>query len=690
VRADSTLLPTLGITPAAGRGFTRVEETPAAPKSAMISYGLWRSRFGADPGAIGGTIRLDGQSVRVVGVLPPQFELPSLETVDVLIPQVLDEPEQRSRRSAIVLSVVGRLEPGIGPAQAAANLQPLFDKSLQAVTASFRKDVKLRVLPLRETQTKDARTASWVLLGAVLAVLLIACANVANLLLARAAVRERETAVRAALGAGRGRLAREALSESTLLALMGGAAGCALAFALLRLFVAIGPEGIPRLQQASVDARVLLFALAVSLGCGMAFGLAPAWRRPRLESIARGRAGAGGRGRFRQFLVSAQIGLSLVLLAGAGLLMRSLWNLENQPLGIRTERLVTASVALGRTTYPRPAERLAFFEALEQRARAIPGVLEAAVADSVPPAAGANGSMLYAAIDVFGRPRFTDGTGGPVEWRSVTPEYFSVFGIPLLAGRRFTEEDRGTTANVVILSEALARRMFPGESAVGRQIRPGRAGEWLTVIGVAADVKNSGLAEATRPEYYVPRKHAGNIGPGATLVARTASPPEAMAKALRAEIGAIDPTLPVKAETMAQRVGKLAEGPRFNALVLGIFAGIGLLLAAIGLYGVIAFLAAQRAQEIGIRMALGATPGAITRMMLRQAGLWTVGGAVAGAGAALVAVRLLERLLFGVTATDPLTLTGATAMLLAVALAAAWVPSRRAAQSDPMDVLRRE
>jgi predicted permease len=688
---DSTLLQTLEIKPVLGRNFTRQEEKPNAPKTAIVSYDLWRSRFAESPGAVGKTIRLDGQSVTIVGVLPPQFELPALEPTDILVPHVLDEPEQRSRRLAILLSSVARLKPGINPAQAAAELHPLFDKSLESVTPSFRKDVKLRLRPLRDRQVQDSRLASWVLLGSVLAVLLIACANVANLLLARAATREREFTVRAALGAGRGRLVRQALTESTLLALAGGAAGCALAFALLRFFIAIAPAGIPRLHQAGVDMRVLLFTLLLSLVCGVLFGLAPALQIPRPETLAGGRSLVGGRLLFRQLLVAIHICISLVLLAGAGLLLRSLWNLQNQPLGMRPDHVVTAAVTLGRTSYPRPAQRLAFFEEMEQRLRRIPGAGEVALADSLPPAGNSMGSMLYAAIDVRGRPRFTDGTGGPVAWRAVTPRYFSVLGIPILRGRSFQEEDRDPNRNVVILSDRLARRMFPGENPLGGQIRPGRQGEWLSVVGVAANVKNSGLIEADNPEYYVPRKHTPeNMRAGATAVIRTAIAPPALAKSVQAEIAALDATLPVTVETMERRVGKFAERPRFNALLLGIFASLGVLLAAIGLYGVISFLVAQREREIGVRMALGATPGAITRMVLKQAALWTTAGAALGALGSLFAVRMLGRLLFHVSAADPWTFAAAVAVLLGVALVAAWIPSRRAAHLDPMQVLRRE
>ena len=694
-RIDSSLLPTLGAEPVLGRNFTRGEEKPNAPKTAIITNGLWTRRFGQDPGIVGKTIRLDGQSFAIAGVLPPFFELPSLEKVDILLPHVFDEPEQRSRRSAIVAFAVGRLKPGVGEAQAIAALQPLFNKSLEAVTPSFRKDVKLRMRPLRDRQVQDARLASWVLLASVLAVVLIACANVANLLLARAAARERELAVRAALGASRGRLVRQALTESTLLALIGGAAGCALAFGLLRFFVTIAPGGIPRLHEAGVDLRVLLFTLALSVVCGVLFGLAPAFRTPRVETLAEGRSVGTGRHLFRQVLVAVQLCVSLVLLAGAGLLLRSLWNLENQPLGMRTESTIAAEVTLGRALYPQPAERLAFFETLEQRLRRIPGVEDVALTESLPPLGNSMGSMLYAAIEVEGRPRFTDGTGGIVVSRSVTPRYFSVLRIPILQGRPFEEEDRDPHRKVIILSDALARRLFPGENPLGKRIRPGLRGDFLTVVGVAGNVKNSGLVERENPEYYVVRQHSPEgIPASAIALVRTRMRAEPMMVPMigwmRAEIAALDATLPVGLETMEQHVGKLAERPRFNALLLGLFAGIGLLLAAIGLYGVISFLVTERSQEIGVRMALGATPREISRLVLGQAAAWIAAGALLGGVGSLFAVRLLEHMLFHVSAKDPWTLAAAVAMLMTVGLMAAWLPSRRAARVDPMQVLRQQ
>jgi len=689
---DSHLLPALGIQPMIGRNFTSQEDRPGAPKAALISYGLWRSRFAGNAGVVGRPMLLDGQSVAILGVLPPQFELPTLARADVLVPLALDREEQRTHRTAILLWAIGRLKPGVTTAQASAALQPLFEKSMQWVSPEFWKEIKLRIRPLRDRQIQEARLASWILLASVFAVLAIACANVANLLLARAATRRREYAVRAALGASRGRMIRQTLIESTLLGLAGGAAGCVLAFLLLRLFVAIAPGGIPRLNQASVDARVLLFAVAVSVASGVVFGLAPALQNPKAEELAGGRTLGGRTHLFRLGLVAAQMTASMILLTGAGLLLRSLWNLQHQPLGMRTDRVITATVTLGAKSYPDSARRMAFFEELEARLRRIPGVTELALTNSVPPAGNLMGPMLYAAIDVQGRPRLSEGTGGTVTWRSVTPRYFATLGIPVLRGRGFQEEDRDSNQNVVILSDSMARRMFPGEDALGKQIRPGRSGPWLTVVGVVGNVKNNGLVERDDPEYYEIRRHssAGGVERGAAAIIRTAMDPRTMSRWVRAEVAGLDPTLPVEIQTIQERVGQLAQRPRFNAVLLGIFAGIGVLLAAIGLYGVISYLVAQRTQEIGVRMALGATPGTIARLVLAHAARWTAAGVALGLVGALVTARLLGALLYQVSAKDPLTIVAVLALLAGVALLAAWVPSRRAARVDPAQALRQE
>jgi putative ABC transport system permease protein len=686
-QVEASFLPTLGIQPIAGGNFTRDEDRPNAPRVALLSYGLWRSRFGGDRKVVGKTIPIDGQSATILGVLPPDFEMPTLEHADVLVPQALNEALQIRPNTGRVLQSIARLKPGVTPAQAAAALQPLFQESMQFVPGPFRKEVKLRVRSLRDRQIHDARLASWILLGAVLAVLLIACANVANLLLARAAMRQRELAVRMALGASRSRLVRQTLTESLLLATTGGAAGCLLAATLLRIFVAIAPEGIPRLQQATVDLRVLLFTLAVSLTSGILFGLAPALQSPFAETLTGWRSLGSRHYLFRQALVATQICASLVLLTGASLLLRSLWNLQNQPLGMRTGNVITATVTLGQKSYDEPGRQMAFFDELETRLRRIPGVTQLALSDSTP-LSGTARSTIYSVIDVAGRPRAAEGTGGMVTWRAVTPGYFAALGIPILRGRGFQEQDRDPQQNAVILSDSLARRMFPAEDPLGKQIQPGRSGPWKTVIGVAGNVKNSALMERDDPEFYVVRHHASDAPEqfGRTTTAILSGPmdPAALARWVRADVALLDPTLPVNIETLGQRVGKLAQRPRFNAWLLGLFAGMGLLLSAIGLYGVVSFLVAQRTQEIGVRMALGATPSAVARLVLGHAARWTLAGAALGVVASQFAARLLEAMLFHVSARDPWILAAAVAALCGTAMLAAWVPSRRAARVDPL------
>ena len=358
---------------------------------------------------------------------------------------------------------------------------------------------------------------------------------------------------------------------------------------------------------------------------------------------------------------------------------------------MRTDSVLTAAITLGRQTYPDAARRSAFFEELESRLKRIPGVAQAALTSSLPPVGGSASSTLYATIDVQGRARTASGTGGMVTWRLVTPDYFATLGIPILRGRGFTEQDRDPNANVVILSDSLARRMFPGEDPLRQQIQPGRSGPWRRVIGIAPNVKNKGLADRDEPEYYEPRKHAAaNTGPGAVAVIRTAADQKAMAAWILREVAALDGTLPVKIESMEQQIGRLASRPRFNALLLGLFAGMGLLLAASARMASVSFQVGQRTQEIGVRVALGATPPAISRMVLMDAARWIGAGAVLGVIGSLAAFRLMDSMLFGVSARDPLSLAFSVAILGGAGLLAAWLPARRAAAIDPMEALRRE
>ena len=695
-QVESTLLPTLGIQPMLGRNFTRADDQPNAAGVALISYGLWKARFAEDRHIVGKPITLDAKPVTVVGVLPTDFEMPAFGRVDILIPQQMNEATESSGR---MLRVFARLKPGVTIPRAEAAMQSLFQDSLKFVPPPFRKEIGFRIRTLRDRQVHDARLGSWILFGAVVAVLLIACANVANLLLARGASRQQEHAVRAALGAGRMRLMRQALTESLLLSLVGGVAGCALACGLLRVFSAIAPVGVLRLDRAAIDARVLGFTLFGALLCGLLFGLAPAFVIPRAAILTGQRSVGARRQLFRQTLVSVQLAVSLVLLTGASLLLRSLWNLQNQPLGFNAVRVTTASFVLGRNSYSDDARQLAFFEELEQRLERAPGVAVVGIGDSLPPS-GHVRSMIYAAIEVQGRPKPAEGTGGMTTWRYVTPGYFAALGIPIVRGRGFLEEDRAKGGTAVILSESLAGRMFPGGDPLGRRIRPGLQGDWLSVVGVSGNVKNGGLAEAVDPEYYVVRKHGtdgvfGNREPPygwrhASVIVRSAADPRAMANLLRSQISAIDSTLPVDVETMQQHVRQQAQRPRFNAMLLSLFAGMGVFLAAVGLYGVMSFAVAQRTAEIGVRMALGATPGRILKLVLSSAARWTALGALAGLAGSVYAARWLGALLFQVPPADPYTLGGATLLLCAVALLAAWAPARRAARVDPMLALRRE
>jgi putative ABC transport system permease protein len=692
-RVDSSFLPTFGIQPLAGRNFTREEDLPNAPKVALLFYGFWRSRMGGDTGAIGKSISIDGQTTTIVGVLPRDFELFNLSHADLLVPEALNEAAEHSGQA---FRVFARLKPGVTLQQATARMQPLFARDLLDAAPEFRRELKLVIRPLRDRQIQNARLASWVLLGGVIAVLLIACANVANLLLARSAMRRRELAVRAAIGAGRARLVRQAITESLLLAFLGAAGGCLFAWGLLRVFIAIAPGGIPRLEQATLDARVLLFALAACLLAGVLFGLAPAFESPRVEALVGGRAIGSPRGIFRQMLVAAQIAVSLLLLTGASLLLRSLWKLESVPLGVDTDNVLTAHFVLGRG-YARDARQLGFFEELEARLKRLPGAAAVAISDSIPPSGGTLGRP-FSDIGVEGRPPLAERAGGMVAWRYVTPGYFAALGIPILRGRPFREEDRQPAGYAVILSETLARRLFPFDDPLGKHVLKTARGQWFAVVGIAGDVRNVGPARAADPEYYVVRKHVPdetfqNEDDGwhsASVVIRSPLNSRAMAVWLRAEFAAMDATLPVEVETMRQRVGELAERPRFNAMLLTLFAAMGMLLAGIGLYGVLGFLVTLRTQEIGVRMALGATPAGITMLLLGQAAVWALAGAGLGLSGSLFAMRVLRSLLFEVPERDPWALIAAPVLLLLVALIAAWIPSRRAARVDPMQALRQE
>jgi len=689
---ESTFLPTFGVQPFLGRNLTSDEDRPKAPRVALITYGLWRSRFASDRNLPGRTISLDGRPTVVVGVLPPQFEMPYLSHEDILVPAALDGSTDRGPNARqMILRAFARLKPGITIKQAAAAMEPLFEQSLNYVPPQFRHEVSFGVRSLRDRQIQDSRVASWVLLGAVLAVLLVACTNVANLLLARATSRMRELAVRTALGATRARLARQAFTESLLLGALGGLAGCGFAVLLLRLFVSIAPEGIPRLEQATMDVRVFLFALGVSLVSSMLFGLASALRRPLPELLTGKEIHSTSRGVLRHALVTVQIAVSLVLLAGAGLLLRSLWKLETVSLGMDAKSVITAGLDLAPYRYPDSAKQLAFFSQLESRLEQMPGVTALGLSDTLPPSGGTQATFL-SAIEIPAHAKFSAGTGGMIGFRFVTPSYFPALGIPILHGRSFREKDRSPAEKPVILSEALAKRLFSnGEDPLGKSFRFGSQNEWRTIIGIAGDVKNHGLAAPADPEFYLPWKNeVGGSFRSGHLIVQSAINRDAVARWIRSEAAAIDPTVPVTIEGMITRVGKLAERPRFTAVLLSLFACMGVLLAGIGIYGVVGFLVAQQTREIGIRIALGATPRNVLTMVLLTMVRWTVAGAALGLLGAWLSSRFLDSLLFEVRAHDPFLFGSALFVLLGVAFLAALIPARRAMRVDPMVALRYE
>ena len=687
---EANFLPTFGISPVLGRNFLPEEDRPHGPKVALITYGLWLSHYGLDPGIVNRQVTIDGNPVRVIGVLPKDFEMPTLEAADVVAPQALDEAEQRKADPGRVMYAFARLKPGVSIEQAEAALQPVFNYSLSLAPPQFRKEVHLRVRPVRDREVQDVRPAAWILLGAVLAVLLIACANVASLLMARATARERELAVRSALGASRGRLIRQALTETLLLSLAGAAAGCMLAEILMRVFIFIAPAGIPFLAKAQIDLRIVLFTILLALLCGVVFGVLSALPRPQAAALAARATGLVTHAWMRRSLVVGQIAASMILLTGAALLWRSFSNLETQHMGMQTQGVLAAHIALPRYRYATAQQQMEFFRQAEAALRRLPGVSAVGMSDTLPPGE-LHGEQIYSVMAIAGKPRQAGGTGGMVTWRWVTPEYFKALNIPILRGQGFTEEERTQSQRFLILSQLLAARMFGKENPIGKQVQPVPGGPWYTVLGVAANVKNAGLAGADEPEFYrLRRTFAEDWNPWAVMVLKTSLSPEAAAPWVRAQIAGIDPTVPVETETLTQSVSKLADRPRFETALLGFFAFCGLLMAVIGLYGVIAFLAAQRTQEIGVRMALGATRLDILRLIAGEGARLIVLGGALGLAAALAAAQLLKSLLYNVGPHDPAMYAAATLLLALVALADTLIPARAAMRVEPVAALRYE
>jgi putative ABC transport system permease protein len=687
---EGSFLPTLGISPILGRNFLPEEDRPNGPSVALISYSLWQSHYGLDSGILNRLITIDGHSVRVIGVLPKDFEMPALEAADVVRPQALDESEQRKADPGRVMYAFARLKPGITISQAKAQLQPVFNYSLSLAPAPFRKEVHLRVRSVRDRQIEDVRLMAWVLLGSVIAVLSIACANVTSLMMARGSSRNRELAVRAALGASRVRIVRQTMTEALLLSLAGAIAGCGLAEILLQIAVAIAPAGLPFLNKAQLDARIVLFAVMTALLCGILFGLGPALQTPRASALSARSMGSASNAALRRALVVGQIAVSMLLLSASMLLLRSFWNLQRQNLGLQSSGVASVSIALGTQHYDTREKQMQFFLRSEAALRRLPGVRAVGVSDSLPPG-GEHHDQIYSVIEVPGRPRPVSGTGGMVAWRWVTPEYFKALDIHILEGRNFTEQDRTSSDHLLVMSQALAARLFVNEDPIGRSIRPTPNDPFYTVIGVATDVKNAGLSGVDEPEFYRLRRDvAEDWSQDSVLTVETSLAATAITPWIRSQIAQIDGTVPVEIESMSERVNKLADRPRFETALLSFFASTGLIMALIGIYGVTSFMAARRKPEIGVRMALGANRVDILRLILREGMSLLIMGGLLGLCGSLLLTQLLKSLLFNIGPRDPVTLTCVALLLAVVVLVAILIPARKAMRVDPCEALRCE
>ncbi len=677
-----------------GRGFT-AEESKSGASVVVISHGLWQRRFAGDPNVVGQKFPTTARTATIIGVTQPKSHYP--ENVEAWIPMALAFTTQSFpdmlRRDNFIFQSIARMRPGVTPVQASDRLAAIA-RHINQENPKIRQDISARAIPLLDYAIQpELRRGLWILLGAVGFVLLIACVNLASLLLARAAGRERELAIRLALGAGRWRIVRQLLTESLLLGLLGGAFGLLLAWWGSDLLVKFAPDQIPRLNETHADWRVLGFTLLLSLATAVAIGLIPALQssKPDLNSSLKesSRAAGGARGhRARSALVVAELALALVLLAGAGLLIKSFLLLQQVEPGFNTSNVLTFEVNVGGQRYNTPEKRAGAYQNFTQAIKAVPGVQTAAAVSALP----LDGGGFY-----LGRVFLLEGAAEPPagpdtrgSWNVVTPDYFNAMDIGLLKGRLFTDHDDAQTTPVIIVSETFARRMFPNEDPLGKRIRSWRDENKLReIVGVVRDVKYGGLDDDPSSLVYIP--HRQDSWGSLTMIVRTAGDPAAMTSSVRQAFRAVDKEAPISnVQTMQKVWTDSTARQRFGAWLLAAFASLALCLAGVGIYGVMSHAVAQRTQEIGVRMALGARGADVLKLILRRGMALTLPGIALGLLAALALTRLMKSLLFGVSATDPLTFVVVAALLTAVALVACWIPARRATKVDPMIALRYE
>ncbi|HEX8457752.1 MAG TPA: ABC transporter permease [Pyrinomonadaceae bacterium] len=695
--ASADLFPMLGVEPALGRVYTREEDKPGVQRTIVLSYGLWQRRFGGDPKIVGQQIPLGSAQALVLGVMPQGFKYPlgGSDNYDFWMPLAnVASQSELTGRGLVFLPIAARLKTGVPLEQAQAEANTIAARlAMQYPETNTGQGYALKAL--HENLVGDLRPALLVLLAAVGCVLLIACANVANLLLARAAARHKEISIRTALGASRWRIVRQLLTESLLLAVLGGALGLLIAMWGIDLLLAATPADLPRLNEITLDGRVVAFNAAMTLLTGIVFGLAPALQASKtdlneaLKDGGRGMSEGGGRrSRLRNALVVAEVAISLVLLVGAGLLVQSFMRLLNVTPGFNPERVMTLDLVVGRKKYPDSAQQVAFLQNLLQRTAALPGVEAVGLVNPLP----LNGNFDAYSFGFPGRAPFAHGEEPSADRRIISPDYFRAMNINVQRGRAFSERDARDAPPVCIINETFARRHFAGTDPLGQRIEftdtedaPPRE-----VVGVVADVRHAGLDAPAGLEYYVPYSQAasGRL----TLVARTASPdPASIMPALRGLIRELDKDMPLwNVRTMNTLMSESVARRRFNMLLLGLFALVALLLASLGIYGVMSYTVTQRTHEIGIRLALGAQPPDVLRMVLKQGMLLAAIGVALGLVCSLVLTRSMSSLLYGVSATDPLTFGLITVLLVVVAFAANYIPARRATRVDPMTALRYE
>jgi len=677
-------------------GVEQAKEWSRDARGVVISHRLWQRRFGSDQKIIGRTISLNYEPYTVVGVMPPWFRFPldgiltgwSPREIDIYIPLALT-PEQMNNSKPQTLPVIARLKSQVGIEQAQAEMTG-FAARLKRQYPDTNRDESIRLTPYHQQVVGRVRFALLVLLGAVGFVLLIACANVANLPLVRAASRRKEIAVRAALGAGRRRVVRQLLTENVLLAVLSGSLALLVAFWGVGLLRTIIPENLPRADEVGIDGGVFGFTLLISLGAGILFGLIPALQASRVnlsDALKEGgrSSGGGGHNRLRNVLVVSEVALALALLIGAGLMARSFIRLMSVDPGLDPRNVLTVDIRLSRNKYSRPQQAV-FFQQLLERLRALPGIQVAGAVYPMP----LSGMEENMGFDIEGQPPPAAGeqrTAGP---RGVSPGYFKAQGIQLLKGRVFMESDGGDTPPVVVINEALARRYWPDQDPIGRRIafhRRNGQPVWSEIVGVVKSVRHMALNEEPRSEVYIP--FAQHPLAFMTLVARTDGAPLGYVAAVRSQVQAIDKDQPISnVRTMEERLASTVSQRRFNLILLAIFACLALSLAAIGIYGVMSYLVAQRTHEIGVRMALGAQTGDVLRLVIRQGMALTLTGVLIGLITAFGLTRLLRNLLFDLSATDPLTFFVTALLLALVALLACYLPARRATKVDPLVALR--